>query len=121
MEKYYTPKIEEFHVGFEFEKEWEDGSWSKEILEVDELKDIEEEMLPITRVKYLDKEDIESLGFSIFENKTRYKKYKKNNYILGHYGVKTVIIWDVAGELFDGEIKNKSELKKLLKQLKIIE
>lgn len=74
--KYYTPSIEEFHVGFEYETkissnhdEWMAikiispnqslslcgtyrDDWELELVRVDE-----------TRVKYLDKEDIEELGF----------------------------------------------------------
>lgn len=117
--KYYTPTIEEFHVGFEYEKQGVDGSWSKEILEVDELKDIKEEMLPITRVKYIDLEDLYSLGYTLLKEAPTFKKYIKGKFITGHYGIGSVIVWDEVGELFDGTIKNKSELKKLFTQLNI--
>ena len=63
--KYYTPTIEEFHVGFEFEKR-EDGQWKK-YGSFDFEFSLERTYWGITskniRVKYLDREDIESFGF----------------------------------------------------------
>jgi hypothetical protein len=129
MNKYYTPEISEFHVGFEFEKEWVDGSWSKETLEVDDLKDIEEEMLPITRVKFLDKEDIESLGFietNYLENTDYCITFEKVN----KYSISEITYWykdnyieiykaQDSDTQFQGNIRNKSELKKILALLKM--
>jgi len=64
-EKYYQPSIEEFHVGFEFEKR-EDGQWKK-YGSFDFEFSLERTYWGITskniRVKYLDREDIESFGF----------------------------------------------------------
>ena len=68
MDKYYTPSLNEFHVGFEYEtynsyrKEW-----YKTILTEDNLEALGSFWYNFLeaehRVKYLDKEDIESLGW----------------------------------------------------------
>lgn len=84
--KYYTPELEEFCVGFEFEQFDTWGSWRKFILTEDLLNKRD---IPIgsgnecqrywqnTRVKYLDKTDIESFCFiNILTTGTqRFKKY----------------------------------------------
>jgi hypothetical protein len=78
-DKYYTPTIEEFHVGFEYEELWYGGGkspsgedWVSHVYNGESLTEeysegqssIEEEIRDKEiRVKYLDKEDIESLGF----------------------------------------------------------
>jgi len=58
--KYYTPEIEEFFVGFEYEVyDKLHGVWNKEnnfFLQQGDFKDS-------IRVKHLDREDIESLGW----------------------------------------------------------
>ena len=82
--KYYTPKIEEFHVGFEYEikatfgdgtvktqQEYDDAEWQKQIYSLRSFPYVDRTMTgensitipPAIRVKYLDKEDIESFGF----------------------------------------------------------
>lgn len=135
--KYYTPEIEEFNVGFEYEEyiagsntEYVSKFWNPEdpfVLNVFK-NNFQEGWL---RVKCLDQKDIESLGFkldpirSYFNYKNSFSLinepyklsldhiYNENKVILrGHkvdYPTKT---------LFEGTIKNLSELKKLLKQTK---
>lgn len=149
-EKYYTPTIEEFHVGFEYElfsptQTVKHGNtvnikvFQPKVL--DKLtnattfnlgKDLEQGRV---RVKYLDREDIESLGFkyesTLFSSKN---VYKKDNLILTHdFKEKTVMTFTedpsksefmmkhVKDDKMSGmlHIKNISELKRLLKQLKI--
>lgn len=70
---YYTPDMEEFHSGFEFEYFYQD-EWHKHNLdgnpivhhELDEFKDDLMKLAhAICRVKRLDKEDIESQSFVI--------------------------------------------------------
>jgi len=67
-EKFYVPDISEFHVGFECElKLHELKNWEKHIfLSTERLEGIEiylaQEKI---RVKYLDREDIESEGFKL--------------------------------------------------------
>lgn len=138
-DKYYTPAVEEFHTGFDYEvfqkgqsrgddiftfmptqeeDEWFKYKYPDPFLgyQLDRLlkKDI--------RVKYLDREDIESLGYKHigsgwYEKGTiRIRKWKDQQL-------------DVH-ELFSGEwdrilraneVKNKSELKRILKQIGVIE
>jgi len=173
--KYYTPDISEFHVGFEYEGITNrDGKTYLESiicipstfkdLRIDDgtLCGIEckGEVLG-TRVKYLDKSDIESLGFKILKesslNDERHtcitydivhswphlvegyklvlehqfsETYDKNDNKLDTYAssIKIIVrkieentIEDIKERwrYFMGEIKNKSELKVLLKQLGI--
>jgi hypothetical protein len=122
---YYTPSIEEFHVGFEFEVNC-DNDWIKESLYSNEQVNV----LPFMntnniRVKYLDKEDIESLGWTDGEthglsgyvlnyatDDSYQMYYDKDNQFTQIYN------WD-SKIIFEGIIKNKSELKRLLKQLEI--
>lgn len=139
MEKYYTPTIEEFHVGFEYE--WSaDGShdnWKKEIMDINTpLTYFRDDADVEHRVKYLDKEDIESLGWSTTSSKTNYRHFI--NSTKSEYDTLQVIlecideyehVYDIirliieGGKrhyLFRGIIKNKSELKVLMKQLNLI-
>ena len=133
--KYYTPTIEEFHIGFECEKYHYNRDYGNldlnlsgyEKFVVRDKFDIplDKDSCTFYRVKYLDSEDIESLGF---------KYYKKG------WGSGSLIFRSNRGEglelyfrddyplqiskangliLFEGFIKNKSELKKLLTQLGI--
>jgi hypothetical protein len=131
--KYYTPEIEEFHVGFEIEilsPTFKDG-WREMIVE--DWNDIV--MLEVNypesniRVKHLDREDIESLGYKHFKHHPKgafsavdyYSGYSAG---LTHYhDTNTIVIYeqlqgDMEGETwFRGKIKNKSELKRILKQI----
>ena len=68
-EKYYAPTIEEFHVGFEVEwSEFGRKIWSKVIIDEHDLIELftGEEKIEHYRVKYLDREGIESFGFESF-------------------------------------------------------
>lgn len=131
MSEYYTPTIEEFHVGFEYEINvdgcWEDTvedfeGWYKYKFKVGncfrELYDIEENINNI-RVKYLDSSDIESFGFKqgilpyqFFDGVHKLIILENNRISIEH----------IADEcyLFYGKIKNKSELEAVLKMLEII-
>lgn len=170
MDKYYIPSIEEFYAGFEYEekviiytdKGWfthKGLGWEKRVFSSTNYMEnyylSERVKLGLVgkynttiRVKYLDKDDLEELGFTqvpvdnlyIGHFKQLYSKYginKENK----QYGVS--IFFDnivdnnyikiysaiapeaVHGHLenshcsFRGCIKNKSELIKLLKQLGI--
>lgn len=143
--KYYTPEIEEFHVGFECE--WQckvrNETWNEQVCDGDlvsiaydsiEHSDEDEPYEEQFRVKYLDKQDIEEvlkvrqlkgddieLNFQIllsdsedfyevdYETDTLkltvelFKETDKNKYS--------------CYTLFSGKIKNKTEFKRLLKQL----
>lgn len=150
--KYYTPSIEEFHVGFEYEhchssisfvtlnfktgekenrtepkKIWEKSIFSGNEFDVwkssfrfnDSLKDGQ------IRVKYLDKEDIESLGFMQEGDSARYRKENLNIlfYALAE-SINPLVLTDRVVVIKDGEyvkysgvIKNKSELIRILKMI----
>jgi len=157
--KYYTPEIEEFYVGFEYE--WDDSmisqslairepaQWHKSIFWGEETKEtfsIINRSIEVgdVRVKHLDKADIEELGFtegtghySQIERELFYNDYQpfylqKDHctYLIDYYenrDMKLIIsIYNnqtmSLGErhhLFNGTVKNKSELKKLLKMLNV--
>lgn len=121
--KYYTPSIEEFHVGFEYERF--DNSchkkWYTYIVEKGDILDYSSKLDAI-RVKYLDQEDIESLGFKQ-ENKNEFTTNLNGDGYRIHYTDKIIISYGTyydSDNLFIGYIKNKSEFKKLLKQLNIL-
>lgn len=136
MEKYYTPTIDEFHIGFEFEyvndeqfKEVTNGRELYTILEMGDLNDF--------KVKYLDQKDIESLGWKNTGGKLLFtvdQLYEKGNYKM-IYNFETKKIGIIVADLSKDDqylktfvdtqvrnliIKNKSELKRLLKQLNIL-
>lgn len=152
--KYYTPELSEFHIGFEFEFSGLDKDWNDcpfEIFKIITKKEAEKSIYKHTmdwvekiyhdevgvkhehriRVKYLDKDDIESFGFK--------KDGDYGNYSLFYYGIWTleygiwtlehhpkkniVDIWNDMGNSensFRGVIKNKSELEKILKQIGVL-
>lgn len=87
--KYYTPKIEEFHVGFEYQyaknfmdgtvktkEEFDNATWIDETLIVNNALPYIERALNGTnassgfcgiRVKYLDQEDLDELGWEVIK------------------------------------------------------
>lgn len=152
--KYYTPTLEEFHIGFEYEY-MNGDKWEKSEITIQDYKTtgwdyekqnswFEEELLGgirTVRVKYLDQEDIESLGFIRDCERAGYKFFleleNKDQLLLENLSLTTnmsdmfqIKLWHkekgLYGEdtyygdiLFIGRIKNKSELKKLIQQLNI--
>jgi hypothetical protein len=135
--KYYTPSIEEFRVGFEYEYNNTWGGFSKRIVTEENLMDklisigSGNDRVPFNynwRVKYLDKKDIESLGFSYYKTHPGMEQieFDKGEYELTYdpnFKGKQWLRINLEGEgdvtLFSGSIKNKSELKKLLKFITI--
>lgn len=130
--KYYTPTIEEFHVGFEFEQKigtsvsTKEEVWVKSIFEfipnADKILSILSDDL--IRVKLLDREDIESLGFELYVIKeytiSFLKKCTGFSVFIIYQETNTVIsVYINAEKIFLGNIKNKSELQKLMTQLNI--
>lgn len=153
--KYYTPTIEEFHVGFECEMVL-NGCPSKCVIEEGEEETSESTIKILIarsefgdtsnvfcahsyeyRVKYLDREDIEqcgwiSMGSAWYDlkdvpGKLGYYLYVRMRFFDGKALIKayrydpknTPSDVQEEGTLFDGVIKNKSELKKIMKQLGI--
>lgn len=164
--KYYTPTIDEFHVGFEYEvfdtkysyevqhikedqykvlsEPKQVSDWYKEKYTLDRFIYVENSETAYNglndyiedgeiRVKYLDKEDIESLGWENVENRGMSENYgysfqKPILYLSGGNAYYRLRYWytnhrvriePLGGPIFDGTIKNKSELKVLLRQLGI--
>ena len=126
--KHYTPEIEEFHVGFEFERasvdcNWIINEWNKEVVNTNTCLKIIEKHIGFQRVKYLDKEDVENMGWKSHKEIQHYYKSPCDNFILRiKYEGVCIYVYDeytVDKLIFEGIIKNKTELKKLLKQLRI--
>lgn len=154
VSKYYTPELEELHPGFECERLLS-NNWEKYICgnshssREDDLDPMitrsvllqYESNKPWVRVKYLDKEDIEELGWleQVWTSFTRSDRlwfeldnrwliiFKDTHYI-------SITVRDPAKELertefkfneakpcYQGECLNKSELKFIMKKLKINE
>ena len=135
--KYYTPEISEFFVGFEYDcilPQWEIQDWRSTVVGTNEDLDAIYQCIKLDRirVKLLDKSDIESCGFnqipskefaqdveeyqsnwSIGPNPFRLSKYKNLITISHQPHMRS------SRQLFEGIIKNISELRKLLKQLGI--
>jgi len=137
--KYYTPTIEEFHVGFEFEflnnqNEWifsNDFSLDFADDDTDTVSEVER-LLEVSkiRVKNLCREDIESENWELDScvEKECFYIHKSSN--LKNGTIRLVfrekegsieINCDKFGECFYGILKNKSELQKLMIQLNIKE
>lgn len=146
---YYTPTIEEFYVGFEyehltgFEKEFQpyiyDLAKACLVIERESIShngEIVKMFIPAIqacieekqcRVKYLDQSDIESLGWELkekshFIKSTWILRKFEDGLIIYYYNGNLKHPWvyeDEVKELFEGTIKNKSELIKLMEQLDI--
>jgi len=136
---YYIPEIEEFRVGFEFEYD-NSREWMKHVVEINYY--FEDLLYNIgsgeIRVKYLDKQDIEECGFThtktvlqeFYEWKDVHIKPEVYGYRIWElqcchrpdthwFELKAHFEDDNWSTLFEGKIRNKSELKKLLKQIGI--
>lgn len=114
--KYYQPELWELHIGFEYECRHGD-TWSTCLYKPSQQ--LEGRILEdLIRVKYLDKEDIESLGFKFIM--TSYDGYwELGDITLGYSYDKRLQIRKGTETIFLGTIKNKSELKRILKQVGI--
>lgn len=145
--KYYVPEISEFHVGFEyehltgFEKQFKsyiyDLAKACLVIERESIShngEIVKMFIPAIqacieekqcRVKYLDQEGIESLGWKDCDNIYNTIRWNFNDYILMFYKKdnRYLIFRDCGPNniqtVFNGFIKNKSELIKLMQQLNI--
>ena len=139
--KYYTPEISEFHIGFEYEFNSivpDENDWQKAIIkDGTQIDDIHREYKNGNRVyalraKHLDREDIETLDW---ECKLFYQSYNSGEFIINN---KYILIFNLIDSfciikhinfpdhvekniisIFQGTMKNKSELKKLMVQLGI--
>lgn len=129
--KYYTPSIDEFYQGFEFEFNTGNEGWIKQVSDPrPPYSFYTEKYRDLARVKYLDQEDIESLGWKpgmIKIGNNTIDVYGLGEYVITETKYKldislvTYIVKSKLNRIFRGTIKNKSELKKLMKQLGINE
>ena len=136
--KFYVPNISEFHIGFEYWLKSKEPTSTKRVpIIIKNFSDVQDAIRCFASddivVKHLSKEDIESFGF-VCVGIGEYQKLEDdtNDFIT----VDTNFVDDLnvricyeksTGEnvsteytMFDGTIKNKSEFKKLLIQLNII-
>jgi len=125
--KYYTPQIEEFHVGFELEikthelKNWEKHTW----LPGDQASSVAQYLEQI-RVKYLSGECVKSFGFKVVSIDAWDTTYTRDKVMLRVHEDGAVEIYNnyikdaFMSVRFRGKIKNKSALKIILQQLEII-
>ena len=135
MTKYYVPQIEEFHIGFEFEYlRGKPEFWEKQTFGLHRsLSDINKDVNHF-RVKYLDVEDIKSLNWYSDDAEDEEEILSKDDFdfetfyyedpdgveymLTLHDDQQVVIQCNVDGEVyFYGKIKNKSELKRIMKQV----
>jgi len=142
--KYYTPEISEFHIGFRYEaKNNETFEWEK-VIQISGFAGSEHydrDLINLAndqfRVKCLDKQDIEELGWEYVGESNYYKgdiryriKNKGNTWLwlnVARQGDYQILIssfdtgFSLEGDsfLFDGDIKNYNELKKLMLMLEI--
>ena len=144
--KYYTPETEEFYVGFEYEMFTDFGNdksyWGKEVFtRHSKMNDFgygeECPTKKYIRVKYLDSEDFKDFEFNItalgrsgnstslmdtwmFNKKIKYRGCGYDCCLLYNNVSKWLLITisnkTNENTIFCGFVKNKSELKKLLKQ-----
>lgn len=135
MSKYYTPEIEEFYIGFEYEQysdfdKTKDLDWHKITFDGTEF-DNELTFFPLSdknyfseviRVKYLDREDIDECGWNNAHGDDQMTFYNYNNYVLAfEEELHKIMIWEDTGwcgksnVLFKGKISNKSELLHVMK------
>ena len=117
--KYYTPEIEELRVGFEYEEDVHgNNKWNKKIIKPTNITQVCKDLLDdirlseeneyTFRVKYLTKEDIE-------ECEKKLENYSLNIEYL--FSEKYCWIKKSGSISFSGKIKNKSELKQILKMI----
>ena len=127
VNKYYVPHIDEFHIGFEYEFKEEGDVWVEKNLK--QISDLNKERI---RVKYLDVDDIVSLGFDLFGETKELKVFrtivneKYNPEIVeltlryeGDFPVISVF-QSMEAVIVDITCLNKSELKWLLRRTRII-
>lgn len=123
--KYYTPTIEEFHVGFEYEvQQMEELCGSLTYTEEYASFNYEfgdEINLERVRVKCLDQEDIESFGFKAVELRFGAMLFSGSKYNIAYFPHSKMVSIYLKGVdiVFKGNIKNKSELKRVLQQIDI--
>lgn len=147
LSKYYQPDISEFYVGFEYEyklgaydkglktkDEFDSKDWEKDVFDGQHFSYLDRALNGLNadsglchiRVKYLDRDCIESLDWVLpkvtdltSDNLIFLNRYDDYDLIFKKSKNFVIIRRKKMHVIFQGTIKNKSELKKLLKQLGI--
>lgn len=134
-DKYYTPEIEEFHIGFEYEissKSFypEETTWSRFSFSTFENFDYIKLFIQQghIRVRHLCHDDIVELGWEKDLSDSRstcfIKRVENETHYLWFFDNGTILIfknnkYGHRENLFSGTLKSKSDLKRLMKQLGI--
>lgn len=146
MNRYYTPDIEEFHVGFEYATYWNDnklrhpfGYWRENIFSQDDLQNAQSWALRLKRgdfkVRFLERSDIESSewyykggqmikgGKSYFSNQNntigitlRPDFYKDHHSSVHIYELKPE--GGIRDTIFSGKVKNRTKFKEIIESTK---
>jgi len=149
-EKYYTPELNEFYVGFECEffNRMQDKIWKHQICDVDDVSmaydanehgsdEWDDSMEKTFRVKYLDIDDLKEIGFKHIEGKLlrdvgQLFVFNNNRYFvyLNYTRFSDRCVLKIETSVYENSertlvvhsigIKNKSELLKLMFQLNIL-
>lgn len=136
--KYYIPEIEEFFYGYKYEVLERENEWLPQIFgeHYEPYDDVRDNKI---RTKYLDKEDIESLGWKeVSSNKYRlimknpkdfdYEYYKEPVYLYLSFAdyrrpyrlsIHNNEKYEEYNQWFEGECKSINELKTVMKWLHI--
>jgi hypothetical protein len=132
--KFYVPTIEEFHVGFEYEQDYDivlttleryesETTWSPKIFKIEDYEFIDHLVIAkFVRVKCLDREDIESLDWVLDEEEDgrmifthKYLSYIRLFASIQEYSTdRHITISSDTSILFTGNIKNKSRLRSIM-------
>lgn len=127
--KYYTPSVEEFHVGFRYEVHEDprtDEGWSKTEVDRNCIKYCVQQDSDVDyRVKYLDQQDIEELGWirDPENDRAEHIAFKLGDMVLlfCEDDNEVVIIWvhkrivQCDKVRFHGNLNNYNELKLVMK------
>jgi len=135
--KYYTPTIDEFHVGFEYEEynDWieqndNEPTWNRKTIFTHNANltalNVSLQKNEI-RVKHLDPQDIEECGWERDSSSSDWSAFnlksesKYNHCLTIDVGSKkeigkNIVIFNNDGVIFKGTIRNKSELRKIMNQ-----
>lgn len=123
--KYYTPDIEDFYIGYECELLYED--WEKSIYSTTHVDFFNiEHLIKLNRVRtsFLTKEQIEAEGWTFVKERDAFKKndglYKcYMNYFSNSNGSSMTIHDGHGSTYYDGECKSVNEFRRIEKWLGI--
>lgn len=113
---YYTPLQEEFFHGMSYEFQGQNGEWLTGIFRMNE--GIPEEVSLKLRMKWLQAKDITALGFTkIMQSLPMYQRgsYTIHTYRLLDPTYSRIKITQNGVTVYEGQVKNQSELKRVLK------